>query len=196
MVRTPAPSGGLTVLLPEATGPHDPAPTTPARRSRSVRRTSSIDTHRPDGLRGDLVMVARARDLVTDGSATTVAAETELRLRLDGMTRQIRSVECRPAIEGLDALVGLSVGPGFRARVNEALPEQRDSGSLLYLLLDDLPGAGLVSGYAMQRAGLFDVPILDVAPSGTDVAGAADGSSGGGSAGSGDPRARHHGGSH
>ncbi len=34
-------------------------------------------------------------------------------------------------------------------------PEEQEAGSLLHLLLDDLPGATLVSGYAMQRAGAF-----------------------------------------
>ncbi len=150
----------MSVLLPEAAGPHDPAPTTPPRPLRSIRRTSTIDTHRPDGITGDLMVVARARDLVTDGrGGGTVVAETELRLRLDGTTRKIVTIAGTPEHDGLDTLVGLSVGPGFRARMDEALPGERDSGSLRYLLLDDLPGAGLVSGYAMQRAGLFDTAM-------------------------------------
>ena len=131
------------MLLPEAAGPHDPAPTTPTRSAGSVRRTSSIDSSRPDGLGGDLVVVGRARDLRTDttGSAT-VLAHAELRLRLEGRTRAILSVQSTPALDGIDALVGLAVGPGFRSRVNEALPEEEFSGSLLYLLLDDLPVRG------------------------------------------------------
>jgi hypothetical protein len=148
------------VLLPEAAGPHDPATTTVARRAGSIRRTSSIDSSRPDGLAGGVVVVARARDLVTDHSgASTVVARAELRLQLEGMSRTILSIEATPWVEGLDALVGLAVGPGFRSRVNEALPGEQSSGSLLYLLLDDLPGAALVSGYALQRTGLFDTPI-------------------------------------
>jgi hypothetical protein len=149
------------LLLPEAAGPHDPVRVTPARPTGSVRRTSSIDTSRPDGIRGDLVMVARARDLLTGAAATpTVVGEAELRLRLDGASRQIRSIASSPNLSGLESLVGSSVGPGFRARLNDALPGEQDSGSLLYLLLDDLPGAALVSGYAMQRAGLLDGPLV------------------------------------
>jgi len=156
------------MLLPEAAGPHDPAPTTPTRSAGSVRRTSSIDSSRPDGLGGDLVVVGRARDLRTDttGSAT-VLAHAELRLRLEGRTRAILSVQSTPALDGIDALVGLAVGPGFRSRVNEALPEEEFSGSLLYLLLDDLPGAALVSGYALQRSGFFEARI---GPAATDPA--------------------------
>jgi len=145
------------MLLPDAAGPHDPAPTTPPRRPGSIRRTSSIDTFRPDGIRGDLDITARARDLRTDVvDSPTVVAEAELRLRLDGATRTILSATSVPVLAGLDSLTGMAVGPGFRAKVNEVMPDERVSGSLLYLLLDDLPGATLVSGYAMQRGGLFE----------------------------------------
>lgn len=148
-------------LLPEAAGPHDPATGTPARLPGSIRRTSTIDSFRPDGIRGDLVVVARARDLATEARPpAAVVSQTELRLRLRGMTREIMSITATPAsdAEGLESLVGLAVGPGFRARLNEALPGEHLTGSLRYLLLDDLPGAALVSGYAMQRAGIFDTP--------------------------------------
>jgi hypothetical protein len=147
------------MLLPEAAGPHDPSSTTPPRRPGSIRRTSSIDTFRPNGILGDLDIIARARDLRTDRvDAATVVSEAELRLRLDGTTRAIRSLASVPVVDGLDSLIGMAVGPGFRAKLNEVVPDERVSGSLLYLLLDDLPGATLVSGYAMQRAGLFDEP--------------------------------------
>ena len=41
---------------------------------------------------------------------------------------------------------------GFRAALDTALPAERDARSLLYLLLDDLPVAALVSGYALTVA--------------------------------------------
>ncbi len=149
------------LVLPEASGPRNPVRATPPRPAYSIRRTSSIDTTRPDGLRGDLVINARARDLLTGGSSevSAVVAEAELRLRLDGASRQIRSIVSLPALDGVDSLVGASVGPGFRSRLNDALDGEQTTGSLLYLLLDDLPGAALVSGYAMQRAGLLDGPL-------------------------------------
>jgi hypothetical protein len=52
--------------------------------------------------------------------------------------------------------VGATVGPGFRSRVNDLAADGCDDGSLLYLLLDDLPGATLVSGYALHHAGSLD----------------------------------------
>jgi hypothetical protein len=143
--------------LPEAAGPSDPARSTPARQPGSVRRTSSIDTSRPDGLRSDLVVDARARDLRTgtDGTAG-VESEAVLRAQIDGATHKLIAIETTPKVPALDALLGVLVGPGFRRQLDEAVSEERDAGTLLYLLLDDLPGAVLVSGYAMQRAGAFD----------------------------------------
>jgi hypothetical protein len=143
--------------LPEAAGPSDPARSTPARQPGSVRRTSSIDTARPDGLRSDLVVDARARDLRTgpDGSAV-VESEAVLWAQIDGATHKLIAIETTPEVPALGALLGVLVGPGFRRQLDEAVSEERDAGTLLYLLLDDLPGAVLVSGYAMQRAGAFD----------------------------------------
>jgi hypothetical protein len=145
------------LAIPEAAGPMDPSRSTPDRQPGSMRRTSSIDTARPDGLLGDLVVTARARDLRTgpDGSATVVA-EVELRARVDGTTRQLVSIDSTPELDPLAQLVGAIVGPGFRSRLARAVPDQRDAGTLIHLLLDDLPGAALVSGYAMQRGGALE----------------------------------------
>ena len=61
--------------------------------------------------------------------------------------------------------MGRRVGTGFRAAVVESAPDARAAAGLLYLLLDDLPVATLVSGYALQRAGLVpDVPRATYSP--------------------------------
>jgi hypothetical protein len=151
--------GTLMLFLPEASGPGRPVPATVERSPGSVRRTSSIDTARPDGLLGDLVVTGRARDLRTgrDGSPG-VLGEAELSARIDGTTRQLVSITTSPPVPELDRLTGCSVGPGFRSRVTACCPGERDDSTLLYLLLDDLPGATLVSGYAVQRAGVLSRP--------------------------------------
>lgn len=147
------------LFLPEAGGPSEPVPATIDRRPGSVRRTSTIDTARPDGFQGDLVMTARARDLRTTSDTTSVVTtQVDLSLRVESSNRQVLSVASSPALPGLDQLVGYPVGPGFRSRVNEACPGEREAGTLLHLLLDDLPGAALVSGYSPQRAGALDQP--------------------------------------
>ena len=152
------------LLIPEAAGPHDPVATTPERRPRSVRRTSSIDTARPDGLAGELVLTARARDLLTgpDGQAS-VLGEASVDA-LIAASWQLRSIATDPATPVADQLVGVPVGPGFRRRLSEAEPDGPTPGSLLHLLLDDMPGAVLVSGYAVQRAGGFEEDGPRVAP--------------------------------
>jgi hypothetical protein len=117
-----------------------------------VRRTTSIDSIRPDGLEGPMQQHGRGRDLVTgsDG-AVTVVAESATRLVTDytqGML--IRELDVAPAVPGAESLVGARAGGGFR----KVLDTQTDAvrGSLPYLLLDDVPGATLVSGMAMTVA--------------------------------------------
>jgi hypothetical protein len=144
-----------TSFAPHLAGPAHPLPATPDRVSGSVRRTSTIDTARPDGPRGPLVVDARARDLITraDGTAE-VLGHQHLSARLDGPTHAIELVAGSPAEPRLDSLVGAVVGPGFRAHMADLLRDQAEASTLLYLLLDDWPGATLVAGYAAQRAGL------------------------------------------
>lgn len=140
---------------PATAGPHHPRPPAPARAAGSLRRTSTIDTHRPDGLMGPAVIDARARDLWTAPDlGSDVVASARVRARLDGPAHRLVSIGTEPPVDGLDPLVGAVVGPGFRSKVDRAAPELRGTGSLLYLLLDDLPGATLVSGYAMLHAGV------------------------------------------
>jgi hypothetical protein len=105
---------------------------------------------------------ARARDLWTapDGS-TTVVAEATIAAHLDGPRHHLVSIAGTPDAPGLQTLVGSVVGPGFRAKVDAAVPELRGTGVPLYLLLDDLPGATLVSGYSMLRAGVVGEIVHD-----------------------------------
>src|ERR1035438_5916658 len=60
------------LVLPERAGPADPMGSSPGRRIGSARRTTSIDTSRPNGPQENSVVDARARDLVTGpaGDAT------------------------------------------------------------------------------------------------------------------------------
>lgn len=136
-------------FAPELAGPHDPLLVTPPRCGGSIRRTTSIDTaRRADGAVADVE--ARARDLLTeqDGTARTIGQQ-----RLRGMLDQVAAIqvlEAEPGLPGLDRLLGRVVGPGFRQATLD-LARDLAPGSLLAHLLDDWPGAQLVSGYAMQR---------------------------------------------
>jgi hypothetical protein len=147
-------------LLPEAAGPQDPLATTSPRRPGSVRRTTSIDTRRPDGLWADAVVDARGRDLRTNADGTTdVMAEAHLLARVSP-GRELLELQTVPAARDLDQLIGASVGPGFRSRMAALVTAGCgfEEGSLLYLLLDDLTGATLVSGYALVRGDALGPP--------------------------------------
>ena len=109
-------------------------------------------------------MTARARDLRTgtDGRAS-VLGEAGLEARA-AASWELRSLSTQPSMPASGRLIGARVGPGFRGRVAETGPDGPEVGSLLHLLLDDLPGAVLVSGYAVQRAGGFESNGPDVLP--------------------------------
>ena len=155
----------MTRALHPRHGLHAPRPTAPVRVPGSIRRTSTIDAVRPDGLRGDLLQVGVARDLITrpDGSAHVVD-EARVHTTIDYLERySLREITTAPDQPALAAMVGRSVSTGFRAAVVELLPDEAAGATLLHLLLDDLPGAALVSGYALGAGGV----TLERAPGAT-----------------------------
>ena len=143
----------MAQVLDPRLGTTAPTSSTPARRPGSIRRTSTFDSIRPNGLDREVVQVGRARDLYTapDGSSRRVAsAELDLRTEYtDGPI--VQSLRLTPDAAGLDALVGRRASTGFRAVIDEAVDVPR--GSLGYLLLDEVPAATLVSGYAVAARG-------------------------------------------
>lgn len=142
-----------------STAAPSPSASTPARRPGSIRRTTSHDTLRPDGLLGPLRTTALGRDLYTDadGRADELASA-----RLDvGVTAMpdwlVSALAATPSDPRLEALVGRPARSGFRRVLEELLPDERSS--LRYQLLDDLPTAVLVSGVA-----LYDEQIVRPTP--------------------------------
>jgi hypothetical protein len=123
-----------------------------------VRRTTSIDILRPHGLDAELVLVGRGRDLLTDTDGTTRVLDTAaVEATIDYADAQrVTAITSMPEIPGLDQLVGRSSSTGFRAAINVAIDVSgagRDVvGRPVYQLLDDLPVATLISGYAPQHA--------------------------------------------
>lgn len=123
----------------------NPQTTTLERHPHSARRTSHIDMIFLGD--GRLQLLGAARDLRTPaaGDAEELAAATVR--ALVGPTRQLEELAVSPET-AVDDLLGLIVGGGFRAAVDRVVPSHRDEHSPLYLLLDDLPVAALISGYA------------------------------------------------
>jgi hypothetical protein len=138
--------------LHPAHGPHEPTDGTPRRRPGSVRRTSTVDSRRTGELERRVTLIGRARDLVTelDGSATTVGT-VDLTVEIAYTNGPIvESVHVSPSVPNVDALVGRLASAGFRGAIDKTTGAQH--GELAYLLLDDIPVATLVSGYAVGHA--------------------------------------------
>jgi hypothetical protein len=146
------------LVHPERAGPAHPQPGSPPRRVGSGRRTTSIDTSRPQGPRESSVVDARARDLLTDGAGGAASQLTQILRARIAPNRELLAIESDPFEPRLAQLLGSYVGPGFRARMSELLPDHVAAQTLLHALLDDLPGATLVSGYAVQRSGSLTAP--------------------------------------
>jgi len=94
-----------------------------------------------------------------------VLARATARLDLDGIAHGVTGLAADPPLPALADLVGQMVGPGFRRRV-DAASGLAGTGDLRHTLLDDLPGAVLVSGYALLHA---DV-VAGVPPEGAEHA--------------------------
>jgi hypothetical protein len=143
-------------LTQPAPGPWDPLPASPLLAPGSARRTTSIDATRPDGLTGDrLVVDARGRDVSVDADGTTTVVDRlALRIELDGRTGVVSAIEGEGA-DGLGELVGSVARSGLGRRVAALLPEESEARSLRCSVLDDLPHALLVSGFALLEAGLI-----------------------------------------
>lgn len=126
-----------------------PADVAPPRRSGSLRRTTTIDMRWTHGWGSDLMLEGRARDLRTadDGAPLVVADST---MRVDVATdRRILAIATEPPLPELAALVGTGAGSGFRARLSECLATGVDDP--VFLMLDDVPGATLISGFAFAQ---------------------------------------------
>ncbi|MER6808171.1 DUF2889 domain-containing protein [Spirillospora sp. NPDC000708] len=146
----------MTLIPPARTlhprhGLHEPTSGTPARRPGSVRRTSTVDMLRPDGLQGPLVLAGRGRDLLTSvagGSRTLSRAGMRAVVDFVGgrFVRELSTDPNRP----LDALIGARASSGFRGRLDEADPRLAADHDLLYLLLDEVPVTTLISGQAVS----------------------------------------------
>jgi len=129
----------------------NPAGHSPLRRPGSVRRTTTLDVSWPDGRAGAMWFVGRGRDILTprDGGDPVVLREETMEARL-GWDRTIQSISTPKAVN-LAPLVGERGGGRLRQVLLDHLPEERRNGTPLYLLLDDISGVSLISGWSWSR---------------------------------------------
>lgn len=140
-------------------GHADPVAASPPRRPASVRRTSHIDIEPAPS--GALVLQGAARDLRTGARESEMVASATVFARV-GAGRELAEVRTSPVDDRIGALIGLPVASGFRAAVDRALPDDREASTPLYLLLDELPVAVVISGYALLYSGVLAVPRVNV----------------------------------
>jgi hypothetical protein len=116
--------------------------------------------HWPGGRGTQLRLDGRARDLVTPlpfrhesddpGDNPYVAAEDSMTVGVSS-ARVIEDIAVTPARAGAARLVGAKAGGGLRRAIDAALPDERDRGGPLYLLLDDMAGSSLIAGFAWSQ---------------------------------------------
>lgn len=118
----------------------------PLRAPNSVRRTTSIDSHWPDGFGEPWVMTGRARDIVTgaDAGEPDVVGEGGFVLT-SSPRREILAIETSPAYPRAQQLVGTRAGGASREALATIMGEIR--GEPLFQILDDFAGASLVAGW-------------------------------------------------
>ena len=130
----------------------DPYGYAPIRRCESVRRTSSIDMTWPNGRSKPMRFKGMARDLLTGKhlNETRILAADELDALVD-TDRTIIEISARPSRSNIGDLCGVKGGGYLRGALNSALPNERNEGTPLYLLIDDISGASLIAGWAWTR---------------------------------------------
>ena len=131
--------------------PAGPATSTPPRRPGSIRRTSSVDILWPGEIGGTLVLLGQGRDLRTTADGTSeVLATATTRVRIEA--GDVAELACEPPLDPpLDTLglTGVSAR-SMRRHLDRVHPGLTADGSLLGLLLDEIPVAALISGAARR----------------------------------------------
>jgi len=141
----------MTVRARPSEPVENPSRTSPVRAPGSIRRTSSLDMWSDPDDRRTMWLRCRARDLLTIAPGTAqVVGDARLDVRT-GANRVVEAITADPPRDGLDDLVGRRGGGGFRKQIDAAVPGERERGTLLFYLLDDVPAAALIGGYVWSR---------------------------------------------
>lgn len=133
-----------------AQGLPGPLAGSPPRHPGSVRRTTSLDLHWPQGPRGPMVLAGRARDLVTSeaGTARVHASALVNATVADGV---VTSLVAHPDTRRVAGLAGRKLAVGFRTAVWRSLRDHYDAGSPLHQLLDEMPISLIIGGFSLRR---------------------------------------------
>jgi DUF2889 family protein len=115
------------------------------RRDGGVRRTSHVD------------MITHDNGLLELNGAAVQGAAVERCRAIVSPGRELLSLELSPTLDGSGELLGLLVGRGFRAVVDQVCV----AGTLTHVLLSELPIAALLAGYVSLYTGMLPSPLSD-----------------------------------
>ena len=105
----------------------------------------------PGGFGDELHLKGRARDLLTPASGQpSVVAASDL-LAVTGRGRDVVHIESDPANADLQRLVGCRAGGNLRSAIAKELTSEYEAGTPLHLLVDEIAGATLISGFTYFR---------------------------------------------
>lgn len=93
-------------------------------------------------------VLGRARDLVTARNGSVAVVGAACFEACFGADWKLQAIASSPPRAGLEKLVGLRGGGGFRKALREVMPVEADGSDPLWLILDDIVGAVLVSSVA------------------------------------------------
>lgn len=141
----------LFVTPADAAGPRDPLHAAPELPDGAVRRTSVVDVAVPHGFEGPRHLTARARDAAVRAGELQVRASASVSASAAADWRLEQFATDPPC--NATGLVGTTMTAGFRSRAAAAAPAHVEAATPLWTLLDDLPVASMVSGYARLRTG-------------------------------------------
>lgn len=117
----------------------------PERVPGSVRRTTSVDLLRPADPTDPVVVRGRGRDLLTEADGAAVLASGLTQLTVIG--GRVQAITTHPATLESRALAGRRALVGWRTGVWRQLRGEYDAGSVLHLLLDEVPGMMVIGGF-------------------------------------------------
>ena len=132
--------------------PKMPAGPAPMRWPGSLRRTSSIDVTWPEGRGGPMHLAGRARDLLaahSGGESRSIAQDAfEASLKPD---RTVIAITASPDRPRLKEMAGERAGGHLRKVIDILMPGERQAGTPLHLILDDISGTSLIAPWAWSR---------------------------------------------
>lgn len=142
--------------------PRGPLGAAPPRRTRSIRRTTTLDMTWADGFGSALMLHGRGRDLLTTTDTKAIVLADELTRVSVEPDRTVSGVQVGHAHGGarpydVPEVVGARAGFGFRGALGAARPDLCGADTPTSLLLDDTPGACVISGWAFGRWGQLEI---------------------------------------